>query len=106
MKAENFGSKWGAILAAAGSAIGLGNIWRFPYLVGEYGGFGFILLYTLILVFICNPIMITEITLGRTARSSIVDAFGIIGEKAGMQHLGWWKFFGGWFGVIGLFLII
>lgn len=106
MKMENFGSKWGAILAAAGSAIGLGNIWRFPYLVGEYGGFGFILLYTLILIFICNPIMITEIALGRTARSSIVDAFGVIGEKAGMKHLGWWKFFGGWCGVIGLFLII
>lgn len=106
MKTENFGSKWGAILAAAGSAIGLGNIWRFPYLVGEYGGFGFILLYTLILIFICNPIMITEIALGRTARSSIVDAFGVIGEKAGMKHLGWWKLFGGWCGVIGLFLII
>ena len=106
MKTENFSSKWGAILAAAGSAIGLGNIWRFPYLVGEYGGFGFIFLYTLILIFICNPIMITEIALGRTARSSIVDTFGVIGEKAGMKHLRWWKFFGGWFGIFGLFLII
>lgn len=106
MKTENFSSKWGAILAAAGSAIGLGNIWRFPYLVGEYGGFGFIFLYTLILIFICNPIMITEIALGRTARSSIVDTFGVIGEKAGMKHLWWWKFFGGWFGVLGLFFII
>ncbi|MEE6207203.1 MAG: sodium-dependent transporter [Alphaproteobacteria bacterium] len=106
MKTENFGSKWGAILAAAGSAIGLGNIWRFPYLVGEYGGFGFIFLYTLILIFICNPIMITELTLGRTARSSIVDTFSVIGEKAGMKHLGLWKFFGGWMGIIGLFLII
>ena len=106
MKTEKFSSKWGAILAAAGSAIGLGNIWRFPYLVGEYGGFGFIFLYTLILIFICNPIMITELSLGRTARSSIVDTFEVIGLKADMKHLWLWKIVGGWMGVIGLFLII
>ena len=48
MKKENFSSRWGFILAAAGSAIGLGNIWRFPYLVGQYGGLSFILLFLLL----------------------------------------------------------
>ena len=106
MKKENFNTRWGFILAAAGSAIGLGNIWRFPYLVGQYGGLSFILLYLLIIVFICNPLMVSEIALGRASRSNFVDAYKIIGQKIGMKHLKLWSFFGGWIAFFGISTII
>ncbi|MBR1825255.1 MAG: hypothetical protein IJ770_01560 [Alphaproteobacteria bacterium] len=94
MKKENFSSNWGFILTAAGSAIGLGNIWRFPYLCGQYGGLSFILVYLLILLLICNPLMVAEISIGRTAKSNCVDSYKIIGEQVDMKHLGLWSFFG------------
>ncbi len=106
MKKENFNSRWGFILAAAGSAIGLGNIWRFPYLVGQYGGLSFIILYLLIILFICNPLMVSEIALGRASKSNFVDAYKVIGQKLGMKHLGLWSFFGGWTAFIGVTMII
>ncbi len=106
MKKENFSSKWGFILAAAGSAIGLGNIWRFPYLCGQYGGLSFILVYLLILIFICNPLMVSEIAIGRTSKSNCVDAFKVIGSKIGMKHLGLWSFFGGWCAVAGVIMCL
>lgn len=106
MKKENFNTRWGFILAAAGSAIGLGNIWRFPYLVGQYGGLSFIILYLLIILFICNPLMVSEIALGRASRSNFVDAYKIIGRKIGMKHLKIWSFFGGWIAFIGVSMII
>lgn len=106
MKKENFNSRWGFILAAAGSAIGLGNIWRFPYLVGQYGGLSFIILYFLIILFICNPLMVSEIALGRASKSNFVDAYKVLGEKIGMKHLNLWSFFGGWTAFIGVTMII
>lgn len=106
MKQENFSSSWGFILTSAGSAIGLGNIWRFPYLCGQYGGLSFILIYLLILFFICNPLMVSEIAIGRTAKSNCVDAYKVIGEKVGYTHLKIWSFFGGWFAAVGVTLCI
>ncbi len=106
MRKENFNTRWGFILAAAGSAIGLGNIWRFPYLVGQYGGLSFIILYLLIILFICNPLMVSEIALGRASKSNFVDAYKIIGQKLGMKHLQFWSFFGGWIAFIGISMII
>ena len=106
MKKETFSSNWGFILTAAGSAIGLGNIWRFPYLCGQYGGLSFILVYLLILLLICNPLMVAEISIGRTAKSNCVDSYKIIGEQVGMKHLGLWSFFGGWFSAFGVFLCL
>ena len=106
MKKENFSSNWGFILTAAGSAIGLGNIWRFPYLCGQYGGLSFILVYLLILFFICNPLMVSEISIGRTSKSNCVDAYKVIGKEVGLKHLGIWSFFGGWFAVIGVTLCL
>ncbi|MBO7556520.1 MAG: hypothetical protein J6T72_03915 [Alphaproteobacteria bacterium] len=70
MKKETFSSSWGFILTAAGSAIGLGNIWRFPYFCGQYGGLSFILIYFLILFLICAPLMVSEISIGRTSKSN------------------------------------
>ena len=106
MKKENFNSKWGFILAAAGSAIGLGNIWRFPYLCGQYGGLSFILVYLLILLIICNPLMVSEIAIGRTSKSNCVDAYKVIGKEVGIKHLGVWSLFGGWFAAIGVTLCL
>ena len=106
MKKENFSSKWGFILTAAGSAIGLGNIWRFPYLCGQYGGLTFILVYLFILFFICNPLMVAEIAIGRASKSNCIDAYKVLGQKAGLKHLGLWSFFGGWFAAIGVGLCL
>ena len=106
MKKENFSSRWGFILTSAGSAIGLGNIWRFPYLCGQYGGLSFILIYLLILLLICNPLMVAEISIGRTAKSNCVDAYEIIGSKVGLKNLKIWSFFGGWFAAFGVILCL
>ena len=72
---ETFGSRMGMLLAMAGSAIGLGNIWRFPYTLGENGGAAFLLLYVLMLVFICLPVMISEYLLGRRGASNPFRTF-------------------------------
>ncbi|MBR1756051.1 MAG: sodium-dependent transporter [Alphaproteobacteria bacterium] len=106
MKKETFSSSWGFILTAAGSAIGLGNIWRFPYLCGQYGGLSFILVYLLILLFICNPLMVSEIAIGRASKSNCVDAYEHIGKEVGLSHLKIWSFFGGWFAVAGVTLCL
>ena len=67
---ENFGSNVAAILALAGSAIGLGNIWRFPYMVGEYGGAAFIVVYILSSLLLSIPIMLSESVIGRRSRQN------------------------------------
>lgn len=71
---ENFGSRTAVVFAMAGSAIGLGNIWRFPYMVGEHGGAAFILLYILATVLVSLPVFIAEVTLGRRSRRSAYGA--------------------------------
>ncbi|MAZ32720.1 MAG: sodium-dependent transporter, partial [Thalassospira sp.] len=65
IKREHWGSRLGFILAAAGSAVGLGNIWRFPYITGENGGGAFVLLYLLCIAVVGIPIMAAEVMLGR-----------------------------------------
>ena len=71
----NFGSKIGAVLAAAGSAVGLGNIWRFPYETGNHGGAAFILVYLACVFMLGMPIMIAEFTVGRHSKGRM--DFGI-----------------------------
>lgn len=75
MKRDTFGSKIGLLAAAAGSAIGLGNIWKFPYITGENGGAAFILVYLLCIAVIGLPLMITEFALGRKTQSNVVETF-------------------------------
>ena len=70
-----WGSKFGFIMTAAGSAVGLGNIWRFPYITGEYGGGAFVLIYLACVVFIGIPLLFTEIGLGRFTKKSTIGAF-------------------------------
>ncbi len=75
-KRENWGSGIGFVLAAAGSAIGLGNIWKFPYVTGTNGGGAFVLVYLLVLVLLGIPVMLCEIVIGRRTGSSPVSAMG------------------------------
>ncbi len=95
----SFGSKSGAILAAAGSAVGLGNIWRFPYETGNHGGAAFILIYLGCVFLFGLPIMIAEFTVGRRAKASTGEAFKAIMPK------GCWKYVG-YLGVLTGFLIL
>ena len=104
----NFGSKIGVILAAAGSAVGLGNIWRFPYEAGNHGGAAFILIYLVCVFAMGMPIMIAEFTVGRHAKASTGKAFGILapgtqwkwigtlGVLAGLLILGYYSVVAGW----------
>ena len=105
MKKENF-THWGFILAAAGSAVGLGNVWRFPYLCGQYGGLSFILVYLLIILLICNPLMVAEIAIGRASKSNFIDAYKVLSQRAGMKRTWPWSFFGGWLACAGLIMLI
>ncbi len=82
---ETWGSKFGFIVAAAGSAIGLGNIWRFPYVLGENGGFAFLVVYIGFVVLIGLPIMGSELVIGRGSGRNPVGAF-----RALMPRSGWW----------------
>ena len=72
---DSFGSKFGALVAMAGSAVGLGNLWRFPYLVGENGGAAFIIVYILICFLICLPIFVSEFVIGRRSQRNAYAAF-------------------------------
>ena len=104
----SFGSKLGAILAAAGSAVGLGNIWRFPYEAGNHGGAAFILIYLACVLLMGMPIMIAEFTVGRRAKASTGRAFavlapgtqwkwiGFLGVLAGLLILGYYLVVAGW----------
>ena len=75
MSRDSFGSRFGALVAMAGSAVGLGNLWRFPYLVGENGGAAFIIIYILLSFLICLPIFISEFVVGRRSQKNAYAAF-------------------------------
>lgn len=75
MARESFGSRFGALVAMAGSAVGLGNLWRFPYLVGENGGAAFIIVYILLSFLICLPIFVSEFVIGRRSHKNAFAAF-------------------------------
>lgn len=96
---SQWGSKLGFILAAAGSAIGLGNIWRFPYITGENGGAAFVLVYLICVSVIGIPVLIAELTLGRHTQRNPVGAIKKILPK------GWWKYVG-YLGVIAGIVIL
>ena len=87
-KHVNFSSRMGAIFAAAGSAVGLGNIWRFPMLVADNGGAAFILIYILSILLIGIPIMVGEFVIGRHTQSNMIDAFRQLAPGK------WWRIIG------------
>lgn len=80
----NFGSKLGVILASAGSAVGLGNIWRFPYETGNHGGAAFILIYLGCILLLGLPIMIAEFLIGRHSQANTARAYQILAPRHSM----------------------
>ena len=102
---SKWGSKLGFILATAGSAIGLGNIWRFPYLAGQYGGGVFLLTY-LCCVGVLGYFMVTaKLAFGRATQTNIVDGFRISAEQNGIKVSRLWGIMGGWIGVLNGILV-
>lgn len=98
-KREQWGSRWGFILAAMGSAVGLGNIWRFSYAMGEGGGSAFLIIYLISVLLIGFPVMLIEFSIGRRAQTDAIDAFKKIAPKSG------W-FIAGVMGVLAAFMIL
>ena len=86
---EQWGSKFGFVMAAAGSAVGLGNIWRFPYLTGMNGGAAFLVVYLLIVLFIGFTVMLAELAIGRASRRNAVGAFAVLSKNPLWQLVGW-----------------
>ena len=84
----SWGSRLGFVLAAAGSAIGLGNIWRFPYVTGQNGGAAFVVFYIFFVLVIGVPVMVAELTLGRAARLNPVGAFRVMAPKGAWKMVG------------------
>lgn len=96
---RGFTSSIGAILAAAGGAVGLGNIWRFPYMLGQNGGGAFLLIYVFFVIMIGIPLMMTEFVIGRRSQSNVVGAYRTMGGK----HKGWMAL--GVLGIVAALLI-
>ena len=85
---ETFGSRMGMLLAMSGSAIGLGNIWRFPYTLGQNGGAAFLLIYVLMLVLICLPVMVSEYLIGRRGGSNPFRSFDNLAPGSKWRWIG------------------
>ncbi|XCP85645.1 sodium-dependent transporter [Roseburia hominis] len=100
MQRENFSSRLGFILISAGCAIGLGNVWRFPYIVGKYGGAAFVLIYLLFLLILGLPIMVMEFSVGRASKASAALSFDRLEPKGSKWH--WYK----WGAMAGNYLLM
>lgn len=96
-------SRWAFILAATGSAVGLGNIWRFPYLAGENGGAAFVLVYLVCVILVGLPILMAEILLGRRGRQSPINTMRSLAAEEGLSQ--YWSLLG-WMGVLAGFIIL
>ena len=92
---EQFGSRIGFILVSAGCAIGLGNVWKFPYICGMYGGAAFIVMYLIFLALLGLPILICEFSVGRASRKGMGKAFDVLEQKGTKWHrLKWMSIIG------------
>ena len=100
MKREKFGSRLGFILVSAGCAIGLGNVWKFPYMAGKYGGAAFILIYLFFLALMGLPIIVCEFGVGRASQRSIASSF----DRLEPESSHWHRF--KWLGVAGNYLLV
>lgn len=100
MKRENFQSRLGFLLVSAGCAIGIGNVWKFPYVTGENGGGVFVLFYVLFLVIMGVPVLTMELAVGRASRKSAVLGYKALEPKGSKWHIH------GWFCVIGCCLLM
>ena len=100
MERERFGSRLGFILVSAGCAIGLGNVWRFPYITGEYGGAAFVVLYLIFLVIFALPVLVMEFAAGRASQRSIARSYDEPEPEGGKWH----RF--KWVGLAGNYLLM
>ncbi len=100
MKRENFQSRLGFLLVSAGCAIGIGNVWKFPYITGLYGGGVFVLFYLLFLVIMGVPVLTMELAVGRASRKSAVEGYKALEPKGSRWHIH------GWFCIIGCCLLM
>lgn len=100
MEREGFKSRLGFILVSAGCAIGIGNVWKFPYVAGQNGGGLFVLVYLLFLAVLGIPILTMELSLGRASRKSIVQAYKKLEPKGSKWHVH------GWFSLAGNYLLM
>lgn len=91
-KRESFSSRLGFLLISAGCAIGLGNVWRFPYITGQYGGAAFVLLYLLFLVTLGLPVMSMELAVGRASQKSMALSFHVLEPRGTKWH--WYSYIG------------
>lgn len=87
MQREKFSSRLGFLLISAGCAIGLGNVWRFPFITGKYGGAAFVILYLIFLVLLGLPIMVMEFAVGRASQKSVATSFDTLEPKGTKWHL-------------------
>ena len=100
MNRENFRSRLGFLLVSAGCAIGIGNVWRFPYITGKYGGGVFVLFYLLFLIIMGVPVLTMELAVGRASRKSAVGAYKELEPKGSKWHIH------GWFCIAGCILLM
>ena len=99
---ENFGSRLGFLLVSAGCAIGIGNVWRFPFITGQYGGAAFVLLYLFFLVILGWPVMTMEFAVGRGSGKSASRGLEILSAGDGKKKWGWFK----WFCIAGNYILM
>lgn len=100
---DQWSSRLAFIIAATGAAVGLGNVWRFPYMAGEHGGSAFVLVYLLCVILIGLPILIAEILIGRRGRRNPVDSLSVLAQESDRsKHWG----FLGWWGAVALLLVL
>ena len=97
---EQFGSRLGYILVSAGCAIGIGNVWKFPYICGQYGGAIFMLIYLVFLVILGIPVMTSEFAIGRASRRSAALAYDVLEPKGAKWH--WLR----WLSIVGCYLLM
>lgn len=100
MKREKFGSRLGFILVSAGCAIGLGNVWKFPYMAGKFGGAAFILIYLVFLVILGMPIIVCEFSVGRASQKSIATSYNALEPDGTRWH------FTRWFAIAGNYILV
>ena len=100
MKRENFQSRLGFLLVSAGCAIGIGNVWRFPYVAGQNGGGLFVLFYLLFLLTMGVPVLTMELAVGRASRKSAVQGYQALEKPGSKWHIH------GWFCVAGCYLLM
>lgn len=100
MERESFKSRLGFLLVSAGCAVGIGNVWRFPFVVGENGGGIFVLLYLIMLVVLGMPVLTMELAVGRASRKSAILAYKALEKPNAKWHIH------GWFAIIGCYLLM